>query len=214
MNDTVSSRMRKSHHLSAVSASFLQHQSFLKKFLSRYLYNHQDIEDVAQETYLRAFNAEKKQIVSSPKAFLFRIAKNLALSELAKKSRQITDHIEGSVSPNVIYEEKSPEGQAQDREKLTTFIRSCHMMPVQCRKAFLLRKVYGFSHKEIAEQMGISVSTVEKHVASGLLRSSRFLIDRGHALENVSQLDNERRKQIKRNEKSGKGHIIASGTCD
>jgi RNA polymerase sigma-70 factor (ECF subfamily) len=42
-------------------------------------------------------------------------------------------------------------------------------LPLQCRRAFLLKKVYGLSQKEIAGYLGISESTVEKHVAKGLL---------------------------------------------
>ena len=65
---------------SAITAAFLEHSGFLKKFLAGFLPAQQDIEDVAQETYLRAFIAEQREEIEQPKAFLFRVAKNLALT--------------------------------------------------------------------------------------------------------------------------------------
>ena len=82
--------------LSAVSAAFLENHAFLKRFLARFFLDRQDIEDVAQETYLRAYVAEQQKDIEQPKAYLFRIAKNIALTELTKKSKKITDYLEES----------------------------------------------------------------------------------------------------------------------
>ena len=66
----------------------------LKRFLRRFYSNSDDIEDLAQEAFLRAFDAEGGQEIQSPKAYLFRVARNIALRELGKKSRQLTDYLE------------------------------------------------------------------------------------------------------------------------
>src|SRR5690606_38424230 len=79
---------------SSVTAAFLESSAFLKKFLSRFLPLQQDIEDVVQEAYLRAYIAEQRESIEQPRAFLFRVAKNLALTRLSRKSRQITDYME------------------------------------------------------------------------------------------------------------------------
>jgi RNA polymerase sigma-70 factor (ECF subfamily) len=175
-----------------LSAVFLTQQFSLKRFIARFFSSPQDIEDVAQEAYLRAFNAEKAgEQVRSPKAFLFRIAKNVALNELARKSRLLTDYIEDSTAQDVLDTGSSTEGQAMDQEKLAMFCRAVASLPVQCRRAFLMRKVYGLSHKEIAEQLGISISTVEKHVASGLLRCSTYLREGGYPMGVVEPIESE-----------------------
>ncbi len=70
--------------LSAVSAAFLVNHDFLKRFLARFFSDYQDIEDVAQEAYLRAYVAEQQKEIEQPKAYLFRIARNLALTQLKK----------------------------------------------------------------------------------------------------------------------------------
>jgi RNA polymerase sigma factor (sigma-70 family) len=178
-----------------LSAVFVEHQSALKRFMAKFFSRPQDVDDIAQETYLRAFDAEKGgEVLRTPKAFLFRVAKNVALNELTRKSRMLTDYIEDSISPDVIGEEDSAEDRVLAQEKLSMFCSAVATLPMQCRRAFLMRKVYGFSHQEIAERMGISVSTVEKHVASGLLRCSTFLREGGYSVDPVAPLEVERDK--------------------
>jgi RNA polymerase sigma-70 factor (ECF subfamily) len=66
------------------------------------------------------------------------------------------------------------------RRKLALLAQAVAHLPPQCRKAFLLRRIDGMEYKEIAKQMNISVSCVEKHVANGLLKCNVFLRARGY----------------------------------
>ena len=58
---------------------------------------------------------------------------------------------------------------------MMVFWEAVTTLPPQCQKVFVLKRVYGYSHKEISKKMKISVSTVEKHAASGLKRCSEFM---------------------------------------
>lgn len=163
----------------SISEVYLEHETFLKRFVKRYLFRPQDIEDVVQETFLKAFNAEKKkEVIESPKAFLFRIAKNTALRELTKKSNQITGYIEDIEPPGVLFDEALIEDYVAAHEKIGVFCEAAASLPQQCRRVFLLRKVYGFSHREISERLGISTSTVEKHLAKGMYEYSNYVSDK------------------------------------
>jgi RNA polymerase sigma factor (sigma-70 family) len=185
-----------SRALPGLPGTLVTHQLSLKGFLRRFFSRAQDLEDIAQEAYLRAVEAERAgEPVRSPKAFLFRIAKNAALNELTRKSRLLTDYIEDSAAQDVIDKGASTEEQVMGQEKLAMFCRAVASLPAQCRRAFLMRKVYGLSHKDIAEQLGISLSTVEKHVASGLLRCSTYMREGGYPVDVVTELDEERRSQ-------------------
>lgn len=144
---------------------------------------------------MRAYSAERDQPVRSPKAFLFRIARNVALNELARKSRLLTDYIEDSTSLGIEDKGPTPEQHVINQQRLEVFCQAVAVLPPQCRRAFLLRKVYGLSHKEIAAEMGISVSTVEKHIAQGLRRCSTYVRNEGRTVDNVSQLPVERIQQ-------------------
>lgn len=160
---------------SAVTAAFLESAGFLKKFLSRFLRMQQDIEDVAQEAYLRAYIAEQRESIEQPKAFLFRVAKNLALTRLARKSRQITDYIEevGDSAGQETAAASDEELEAQ--QSFGLYCEAVAALPVKCRQVFLLRKVHGLDHKEIAERMALSVSSVEKYLREGILACQAHL---------------------------------------
>lgn len=153
---------------SVVTPAFVKNQSFLKRFLTRFLSSPQDIEDVVQESYLKALCAEQKHEISSPKAFLFRIARNEALKELQKKSRRITDYLDELDVPESATSETIVEDTSISKQRFGLFCESALEMTPRCRKVFLMCKVYGFSYKEIASHLGISVSGVEKHIARGL----------------------------------------------
>ncbi len=128
------------------------------------------MDDIAQETFVRAFKAEQTGDIEYPKAYMYRIARNLALKELTKKSTRMTSFIEDSCSSEVLRSDEDVERQVSTLQKLERVRRAIADLPPQCQRVFVMRKVYGFTHKEISAQLGISVSTVEKHVVSGLKR--------------------------------------------
>ncbi|MEM1140957.1 MAG: sigma-70 family RNA polymerase sigma factor [Pseudomonadota bacterium] len=177
----------------SVEAAFVESGDLLKRFLSRYLFDSRDIEDLSHEAYLRAHEAEQRQVVRNPRAFLFRIARNLALNELSRKARKITDYIDEVTHGEELGASPSMDEQQEQAERFALFCRGAANLPPQCRRAFLMRKVYGYSHKEIASQLGISASTVEKHIATGLHRCSSFMeaMEKGPP-SNVRQLSLEK----------------------
>ena len=155
--------------LSVVTAAFIEHGGFLKKFLAGFLPVPQDIEDVAQEAFLRAYIAEQHEEIGQPKAFLFRVAKNLALTCLAKKSRQITDCIEDAGTTAVLGTAAGSDQELEAQQCLDLYCEAVAMLPEKCRQVLLLRKVYGLSHGDIGERMGLSISSVEKYLRQGIL---------------------------------------------
>lgn len=163
---------------SAILDAYARHQAALKRFISRFLPNTHDIEDVSQETFLRAFTVEKSRVIEQPKSFLFRIAKHVALTQLTRKSRQITDYLEDFDDSEVLLIEDTVEDEVIARETLGIHCEAVAGLPPQCRRVYLMRKVYGMSHKEIAGKLGIAVSTVEKHLIKGVEQCDRYVRER------------------------------------
>lgn len=161
----------------AVTSAFLESAAFLKKFLSRFLPVQQDIEDVAQEAYLRAYVAEQRQSIEQPKAFLFRIAKNLALTRLSRKSRRITDYIEEAGESVVVDTSPASDEELEAQQSFGLYCEAVAALPEKCRQVFLLRKVHGLSHKEIGERLGLSISSVEKYLREGILACRAHVTD-------------------------------------
>lgn len=176
---------------SRISETFLRYDLFLKKFLTRFFASRQDIEDVAQETYLRAYIADNSREIRQPKAYLFRIAKNIALTELTKKSRQITGYIE-DMGGSVVIETTSEDNNGVDAEleaqqSLGLYCEALASLPEKCRQVFILRKVHGLAHKEIAMRMSLSVSSVEKYLMRAVLVCREFVDAREGANSSLSR---------------------------
>ena len=160
---------RKNKGLSAISAAFIENDSFLRKFLNRFFADPHDIDDVIQEAYLRSYVAEQKKAIEQPKAFMFRVAKNVALTRLTRKSNQITEYLEESGVSAIVDRASTPDLEAEARESFGLYCDAVETLSRKCRDVFLLRKVHGLSHREIAEVMSLSVSSVEKYLREGIL---------------------------------------------
>lgn len=182
--------------LSGVSKAFFEHNVFLKRFLSRFLYREQDIEDVVQEAYLKAYSAEQERgTIEQPKAFLFSIAKNIALNELNRKSRQITDFLDDCQKEFADIEQSTElEQEVSAEQSLGLYCEAVAKLPEKTRQIYLLRKVHGLAHKEIAERMNISLSSVEKHLKTGLLHCRKSMSEPASS-EHVSN-NNRTTKQV------------------
>ena len=195
MVDMKSGRNGQSRHEATVLGAFEKHQSALKRFISRFLHNTQDIEDVAQEAFLRAYCCEKNTEIQQPKSFLFRIAKNVAISELRLKSRNITDYIEDQDNSNVLIDEWTTEDHVAAQQKLGIHCEAVATLAPQCRRVYLMRKVYGMPYKEIAGRLGIAVSTVEKHLMKGVELCNRYVREKMAAdHDQYAQPTGQRRK--------------------
>jgi RNA polymerase sigma-70 factor (ECF subfamily) len=160
---------------SPVFAMFRENETLLKKFLRRFANSRHDIEDICQETILRAIDAEKSRAIQEPRAFLFGVAKNIVRKQLDKRSRTLIDFIEDFTPEEYISNEPTIEDTLDERQKMLWFAEAVATLPGQCQRVFMMKKVHGYSHKEIADQLDISISTVEKHVATGLKRCSEYM---------------------------------------
>ncbi len=160
---------------SRIFSVFLANETIIKRFLRRYSFNPDDIDDISQETILRALDAEKNKEINEPRAFLFGVAKNIARKSLEKKSRSLIDFIDDFGEKEYISNEPSVDEHIDSRKKMLIFWEAVSVLPPQCQKVFVLKKVYGYSHKEISKKLEISISTIEKHVATGLMRCSEYM---------------------------------------
>ena len=146
---------------------FLACRSRLTAAIRRIVKQH-EVDDILQETFLRTFEASGKTEIRHPRAFLMRTATNVALNHIRLADNSRTD----SLDPADEYHQalESTQDSAESAERFLAFCRAARQLPTQCRHVFIQKMVYGLSQREIAERLGISESTVEKHVAKGLLQ--------------------------------------------
>jgi RNA polymerase sigma-70 factor (ECF subfamily) len=162
--------------MSRVLRAFLQHQEAIKRVLARYV-PLEDRNDILQEAFLKAFAAEITTPVHDAKAFLFRVAKNLAITEMTRKSRRETDYLEDLNDSAVLEDQRSGsvEAHIDGKRKLFVLSQTLAHLPEEYQRVFLMRKVEGLRVKQIATRLSVSVSTVEKRLARALVLCDRQL---------------------------------------
>jgi RNA polymerase sigma-70 factor (ECF subfamily) len=161
-------------HEDGIAGAFVGLKRELQRLVRRFV-RPADIEDIVQETFVRAFEAERERPIRHPRAFMLQTAKNLALNHLARSDQKLVDSMEDFVDSAVFSGSDGLDVQLDSRERFHAFCRAVRDLPLQCRRAFILKKVYGLSQREIAEYLGIAESTVEKHVAKGMLHCWRVV---------------------------------------
>ncbi len=155
----------------------------LERFLTRKLDNPADAAEVAQETFIRLYRLEHPDQLDNARAFLFQVASNLAVDQLRRRSlhyrylkAEIRDGGEAEFSEGSA-DSASPEKILSSREKLARIYQALDRLPEKCRQAFLLHRSSGLSYGDIARELGVSVSSVEKYILQALKACRQELSD-------------------------------------
>jgi len=139
----------------------------LRRYLARMLGNTTEAQDVAHDAYLRVYPTIQKQSAERPEALLYVTARRLAINRLKRRSISPV----GTTALNLDTAASENPGVAQQvmaRQELSLLEKAIAELPAGCRSVLLLRKVELLSHREIADRLGIAVSTVEKQHARAL----------------------------------------------
>ncbi len=146
----------------------LPHEAKLRGWLRRRRLDAREIDDVVQETYAILTSRPRLDDLIYPKAYLFRTAQSVVLQD-ARRSRIVPfEPLEGLEQGDAVHDWLTPERIAMDRQELKEVVAAIHAMPARVGAAFMLRRIEGLSQRDIAARMGISESTVEKHLAKGV----------------------------------------------
>jgi RNA polymerase sigma-70 factor (ECF subfamily) len=138
----------------------------------------QEIEDIVQETYVRVCQYNSRNDIGEPKALMLSVARNLALDHVKRAEYRLTSAYANEAdleSALARHAEDESYRTVASNEEFSRFCDAVRQLPVQCRRVFVLKKVYGLSQRQIAAELGIAESTVEKHIANGMLHCARYL---------------------------------------
>ena len=132
------------------------------------------VEDIVQETYVKLCQLSNADDIEYPRAYCYRTVKNMALDHVRRFDQKYTDSFDEEATPlDAEVTQQSDDAtyrNAVSHEQFGHLCDAVRRLPAQCRKVFVLKKVYNYSQKEIARELGISEKTVERHVALGLER--------------------------------------------
>ncbi len=131
--------------------------------------------DIVQDTYLRVRAVEGVERIGNPRAFVYRVAANLAIDHLRQERSRGPHVTPDSVAEGDQPRAPSPEAELQDRERPALLMKAVEELPPRCREVFVLRKIENLHQAEIAERLGISRNMVEKHMRRALMHCLRKL---------------------------------------
>ena len=133
-----------------------------------------DAEDVVQDVFLKIWYQKDEIFMKSPKSFLFRAVYNKCIEKIRRlkvEKDYLDTLVTSSTTINVI---EDVADTYMLKEKIN---KSLRQLPPKTREVFVLAKVNGLTYREIAEEMEISVKTVESHM-SNAFKKLRLLIAR------------------------------------
>jgi RNA polymerase sigma-70 factor (ECF subfamily) len=148
------------------SEVFDQYSPALRRYLlSRLRDRAQQAQDLEQEVYLRLLRVPDAELVRDPQAYMYRIASHVVF-EFKQRAR---DHTVTFDSEMVNERTERPDSAARDdlEERLSAerqLESLLKVLPPRCRSVFVLHMRDGMTHAEVAEELGISVHSVKKHV--------------------------------------------------
>lgn len=151
-----------------------QHGAALEKYLARKMDSPEDAAEVAQEAFLRLHRMQGPEKLDNARAFLFQVASNLAIDQLRRRTLHFRflktekSQFDGGEPFDSNAMAASPEQILDARQKLSDIYKAVDELPFKVKQAFLLHRHRGLSYQDIANEMDVSVSSVEKYILEAL----------------------------------------------
>jgi len=171
-NDILLIKAFKEGNPKAFDTLFHKHHKRLYAFLFHVLNSKEDTEEIVQETFIKIWEKREEFLEGYPfEPFLFKIAKNAFL----KLNRRKINHQLFEEYPSLLFEISSRNTDDHIIFKETADIVNLIVndLPPKRKEIFLLRRIEGYTRQEVANQLGISVITVD----SQLLKANKHLKD-------------------------------------
>jgi RNA polymerase sigma-70 factor (ECF subfamily) len=130
----------------------------------RVLRDTNDAEDLLHSAFIRFAESRHRERVLNPAAFLVRTAANLAVDEYRRRQRRESPSSDIELT-EVVDEQPMQTDLLANRERLENVLAGLDSLGDRTREIFLMHRISGLKHRDIADHMGITVSAVEKHIA-------------------------------------------------
>jgi RNA polymerase sigma-70 factor (ECF subfamily) len=170
------------------SSEVHRHEPALRSYLHSSFPAVRDVDDVVQESYLHILRKSAVMPIRSARAFLFTVARNLALDHVRRNRRSPIDAFgDLAALPVADTGERADVAKTVSRdEKVRRLIEAIDGLPPRCREVVVLRKLKLLPQREVAERLGISEKGVEIQLLRGRTKCRSYLRKHGirsHSLE-------------------------------
>lgn len=160
------------------SAEVQPHGPHLKSYLHRHFPAVRDVDDVVQESFLRLWRAHAVKPIVSAKAFLFTVARRIAL-DLVRRDRRSPFIAVRDLDGLFVLDHAPDGGTAANRAmELQLMIEAVESLPARCREIFILCQIEGLPQREVAARLGLSENTIAVQSARGLQKCESYVRQR------------------------------------
>ena len=146
----------------------------LEQFFERRLGRRAEVEDLVQEVFERLLRQKNLDSLERLDGYVFTVAANLLRDRARKSTAQPTQYVALDKIAD-LSEEITPERVLMGKDAMNRFLAAIAELPERTRTILMLRRFEGLEFKAIAQQLGISVSAVEKHMLRAMDDLSRRL---------------------------------------
>lgn len=160
---------------------FMIHRQTLVLTIARMVGCRHTAEDLAHEAYMRVSTASTARPILNFQTFLFQTARNLAIDHLRREQvrrRFMTDEAEPDALLSIPSSQPSPETSTIDGQRLALFDGALSQLPMRARRILLLHKVHGLGYPDIAQQLGVSESTVYNDIRLAMAHCVAAMMDK------------------------------------
>lgn len=151
----------------------IKYQRRLARLLSRFIRDPAEVEDITQETFIKAYRALPSfRGDSAFYTWLYRIGVNTAKNFLVSQGRKLpatvngfgTEEMENFDGADQLREVNTPESELMGKQVAQTVNQALAALPEELRTAIILREIEGLSYEEIADIMNCPIGTVRSRI--------------------------------------------------
>jgi len=162
-----------------LSRHVLKHEPALRAWLGRRRIAGLEVDDIVQETYARLIALDSVAGIGNVKNYMFQTAYSVLVSHV-RRSKIVAFETVADLEQLGATRDCSPEEQVIDRDELNRLARAIATLPGKVRDVFVLRRVNGLSQRDVARELGLSESTVEKHMSRSLYLLMNLISNSGN----------------------------------
>lgn len=168
------------YHDKALLRLFLDHRGALVRYAAGIVNDPNQAEDVVQEAWLKFDTAARKQTPDQPLSFLYRIVRNLAidLRRRGQRDGRLVSEVGQDAKTAGVLSDPSAERIVVARDELRLLRDALDELPERTQIAIEMRRFGDFKLREIADHLGISVTSAHEIIAEGLAHCASRLRSR------------------------------------
>jgi RNA polymerase sigma factor (sigma-70 family) len=151
-----------------LNSLFLTYGHELRVFLTRKVRCPEIAADLTQEIFVRLAALPSVTMIENMRSYLYRTANNLVIDHFREEERRQTFATPQEDLLHIPENKPGLEREAIARQELLTLAHIIDELPERTREIFLLNRVHGLTYMEVARQLELSESSVQKHLAKAL----------------------------------------------